>query len=240
MRNVDSPFDFFEFDGKPSTDFGAMIFSHGQYSDPEPNESDVQIPGMNGVLHFWDGSFKEVTVSYSVIIKNEDPMAVREKINRMRAWLLSKRKYCRLQDTLYPDYYRMAIYKGKTKIKYSGNEQIVGCEIEFQCKPQMFLKSGDVPINMTNDSILYNSTDFIAMPLIRVYGSGSILVNGTTVSITDVSGYADIDCELQEVEGYNDKTTLQDGEFPVLVPGESKIRYTGFSRVEIFPRWWTL
>lgn len=240
MHNIDSPFDFFEFDGKPSSDFGAMVFSHGQYSDPEPNESDVQIPGMNGVLHFWDGSFKDVTVSYSIIIKDKDPMRVREKINRMRAWLLSKRKYCRLQDTLHPDYYRMAIYKGKTSIKYSGNEQMVGCEIEFQCKPQMFLKSGDVPINITNDSILYNSTDFIAMPLIRVYGSGSISVNGTTISITDVSGYADIDCELQEVERYNNKTTLQNGEFPVLVPGESKIRYTGFSKVEIFPRWWTL
>lgn len=242
MRNYfNSFFNFFEFDGRPSTDFSVMVFSHGQYSDPEPNETETRIPGMNGVLHFWDGTFSDVSISYSVMVKGKDAIEVREKVERMRAWLLSKRKYCRLQDTLHPDYYRMGIYSGKSDVEYSENEQMGKLQIEFQCKPQKFLKSGEIPIILTSaSSVLYNSTDFVAKPLIRVYGSGTITIAGISVSVTGVSGYADVDCELQEVEGYNDKTTLQNGKFPVLDPGESQISYTGFSRVEISPRWWTL
>lgn len=242
MRNYfNSFFNFFEFDGRPSTDFGVMVFSHGQYTDPEPNETEERIPGMNGVLHFWDGTFSDVNISYSVMVKGKDAIEVREKVERMRAWLLSKRKYCRLQDTLHPDYYRMGIYSGKSDVEYSENEQMGKLQIEFQCKPQKFLKSGEIPTVLTSSSsVLYNNTDFAAKPLIRVYGSGTITVAGISVSITGVSGYADIDCELQEVEGYNDRTTLQNGKFPVLDPGESQISYTGFSRVEISPRWWTL
>lgn len=241
MRNYfNSFFNFFEFDGRPSTDFGVMIFGHGEYADPQPNESEVQIPGMNGVLHFWDGTFSDVEVAYSVMVKGETAIEVREKVEHMRAWLLSRRKYCRLQDTFHPDYYRMGIYKGKSDVEYSENEQMGKLEIEFQCKPQKFLKNGEIPVTLSSTSVLYNSTEFTAKPLIRVYGSGTITVGDTSVSVTDVSGYADIDCELQEVEGYNDKTTLQNGKFPVLNPGETQVSYNGFSRVEIFPRWWTL
>ena len=241
MRNYyNSFFNFFEFDGKPSTDFGVIVFSHGQYSDPEPNESETRIPGMNGVLHFWDGTFSDVKIVYSVMVKGNNAIEVREKVEHMRAWLLSKRKYCELQDTLHPNYYRMGIYKGKSDVEYSENEKMGKLEIEFKCKPQKFLKDGEIPIRITSPFVLYNNTNFVAKPLIRVYGSGTITVGGKSVSIAGVSNYADIDCELQEVEGYNDKTTLQNGEFPVLNPGETQITYSGFSKVEISPRWWVL
>lgn len=238
---LNSFLNFFEFDGKSSLDFGVMVFSRGAYSDPEPNETEERIPGMNGVLHFWDGTFSDVSIQYSIMVKGETATEVMEKVEHMRSWLLSKRKYCKLRDTLHPDYFRMGIYKGKSNVEYSGNQKMGRLKIEFQCKPQMFLSDGEIPIVLnTHSCTLYNNTDFDAKPMIRVYGSGTITINEISVAVTEVSGYADIDCELQEVEGYNDKTTLQDGKFPVLSPGESQIDYTGFSKVEVTPRWWTL
>lgn len=241
LNYFNSHFNFFVFDGKPSTDFGVMVFSHGAYSDPEPNESETKIPGMNGVLHFWDGSFSEITETYSVMVKGSNVVDIREKVERLRAWLLSKRRYCRLEDTLHPDYYRMGIYKGKSPVEYSGNEQMGKLEIEFKCKPQKFLKSGELPIEASNGAVIYNGTEFASKPLIRVYGtSGSINVGGVSVSINGISGHADIDCDLEEVAGYNDKTTLVNGKFPVLNPGQTNISFSGFSKVDVYPRWWTL
>lgn len=239
MRNYG--FDFFEFDGKPSTDFGMMLFSHGSYSDPEPNETEERVSGMNGVLHFWDGTFSEVTETYPMIVKGKDGTEIREKVEELRSWLLSKRQYCRLCDTLHPDYYRMGIYKGKSPVRYSQNEQMGSLEIEFQCKPQKFLKSGEIFETIPNNTVIRNNTHFTALPLIIVYGSsGSLTVGNITMSITGINGSATIDCELQEVPGYNDKTTLANGKFPVLNPGNTTIRYSGFSSVKIAPRWWTL
>lgn len=235
-------FDFFEFDGRPSTDFGVMVFSRSQYEDPEPNESEVQIPGMNGVLHFWDGTFSEVSISYSVMIRGDDPLFIREQMERFRSWLLSKRKYCRLEDTLNPNYYRMGIYKGRSEVRYSGNEKMGKMEIEFQCKPQKFLKVGDTAISITSSPVtLYNPTDFSSKPLIRAFGvAGSVTIDSVTISLTGVSGHADIDCETEEVPGYKSKTTLQNGKFIQIPAGFSQVSFTGFTKLEIYPRWWTI
>ena len=257
MRNYfNSFFNFFEFDGRPSTDFGVMVFSHGQYSDPEPNETETRIPGMNGVLHFWDGSFKDTTVTYSIIAKGEDAIEVREKIERMRAWLLSKRKYCRLEDTFHPEYYRMGIYKGKTQVKYSENEHMGGCEIEFQCKPQMYLRTGEIPITVTQNIDTYNQTNYTAYPMLRLYGtagqSGNFSIIGSRrleiiVSIPS-NGYIDIDTESGEAyvgnTSYNSNVTFHSTntwlEFPQIEPGNNHVEMSNLSQAIVTPRWWTL
>ena len=62
--------------------------------------------------------------------------------------------------------------------------------------------------------------------------------------MTGSTAYADIDCELMEVyEGsssLNNSTTLTNGEFPVIDPGEAAVSFTGFSAIEITPNWYTI
>ena len=73
---------------------------------------------------------------------------------------------------------------------------------------------------------------------------GTVTVNGTPVTVTGCKTFADIDCELMEVyEGTasrNGTTTLVNGAFPELDPGENAVSFTGWSRVEITPRWWSI
>lgn len=256
MRNYfNSFFDFFEFDGRPSTDFGVMVFGSGAYSDPEPNETEVKIPGMNGVLHFWDGSYGEVTVSYSVMVKGIDAIQVKEKVERLRAWLLSKRKYCRLRDTFHPDYYRMGIYKGNSDVEYSQNEQMGKLEIKFKCKPQKFLINGDLPIRYEANGRIYNPTDFTASPLIHLYGTANVgaafnISANQQINLTfPDSGQMIIDTELGEAydtdgTNLNNKvsfsTTNIAQDFPKIAPGDSAVLMWNVTAVEITPRWWTL
>lgn len=256
MRNYfNSFFDFFEFDGKPSTDFGVMVFSHGEYADPEPNESEVRIPGMNGVLHFWDGTFSDIKITYSVMVKGETAIEVREKVERMRAWLLSRRKYCRLQDTFHPDYYRMGIYNGKSDVEYSANEQMGKLVIEFQCKPQKFLVSGEMPIHYSQNGLIFNPTDFTANPLITLYGSagasgafnikGGQSVNfifpasGTIIIDADISEAYDVDgTSLNANISFPSTNTKKD--MPRIDPGENSVLLFNVTKAVIVPRWWTL
>lgn len=258
MRNYfNSFFDFFEFDGRPSTYFGVMVFSHGQYTDPKPNETETRIPGMNGVLHFWDGTFEDITETYSVMVRGENELDVRERLEQMRAWLLSKRQYCRLQDTLHPQYFRMGIYKGGSDVEYSDNGRMGKMTVEFQCKPQKFLKSGDEFITIpASNTQLYNDTAFEAKPLIRVYGTANALaaINIQRTVRTEIrikipdEGYADIDTDLGEAycgtKNLNSSLSFEahntDKKFPTLVPGANYVLYASVRTLQIKPRWWTL
>jgi phage-related protein len=38
----------------------------------------------------------------------------------------------------------------------------------------------------------------------------------------------------------NRNSVLIISDFPVLVPGDNEISFTGFTKVEITPRWWVL
>lgn len=258
LRNYcNSFFNFFEFDGVPSTNFGVMIFGDGSYEDPEPNESEERIPGRNGVLHFWDGTFKDIKVTYSVMAKGEDALEVHEKIENFRAWLLAKRKYCRLQDTFHPDYFRMGIYSGKTKIKYSENERMGGCEIKFNCKPQKFLRDGDVPITVTANTVLSNFTPYTAKPLLHFYGTAGVSAafNIQTIKSRQINfqiptgGQLILDVEDGEAylpDGTNANNLIvyassnTDMKLPELVEGNNNVLLSNLSKVEITPRWWTV
>jgi phage-related protein len=88
---------------------------------------------------------------------------------------------------------------------------------------------------------VYNPTLFDAKPLIRVYGKGSITVNGETMEWSGSSEYVDIDCDIQDCYymGANMNNYVT-GDFPVLSPGDNVIAFTGSTSVRITPRWWIL
>jgi phage-related protein len=113
--------------------------------------------------------------------------------------------------------------------------------LTFNCKPQRFLRSGEYSIPVTSGATVYNPTLFDAKPLIRVYGKGSITVNGETMEWSGSSEYVDIDCDIQDCYymGANMNNYVT-GDFPVLSPGDNVIAFTGSTSVRITPRWWIL
>lgn len=232
---------YFTLDGKTSRSFGLYISGSGAFNAPERAVETLEVPGRNGNLIVDQGRFKNVTQSYKAFI----PKDFAVNAEAVRAWLLSKTSYRRLEDTYNPDVYRMARFAGP--ISWNVRALCAGGEAEllFDCKPQRFLKSGESKLTITQQTMLQNPTSFPALPLLTVYGSGagSVQIGDQSIAISSISDHVLIDCELQDAyKGSENKNgTISLSEFPSLDPGTTEISFSGgVTKIDLIPRWWTL
>lgn len=232
---------YFKYAGVSSLTHGILIDSHGSYNTPERDYESIEIPGRNGELTIDHGRYKNVDVTYKCGIG----VGFHEHINDFKAWLMSQIGYQRLEDSYNPDYYRMA------RVKSAPNPDvflkgIAGTfDVVFDCKPQRFLKSGETTQTFTSGGSITNPTRYTALPLVRVYGTGTVRIGAVTIVINSASSYTDIDCEIQDAfrgaVNCNGNITLSSGGFFTLVPGYNYVSVSGsISQVIITPRWWTL
>lgn len=224
--------------GRNLADFGVYISGEGTYNAPERSITEEVVPGRNGSLIIDNGRYQNIEVSYPAFIIRDFP----RNMAGMRSYLASLRGYSRLEDSYHPDEYRMAALSGGLDVKTSGYMNREGkFTLTFNCKPQRFLRSGEYAIPVESGATVYNPTLFDAKPLIRVYGNGSITVNGETMEWSGSSEYVDIDCDIQDCYymGANMNNYVT-GDFPVLSPGNNVIVFTGSTSVRITPRWWIL
>jgi phage-related protein len=170
-------------------------------------------------------------------------------INQVAEWLHSASGYARLEDTYEPDYYRMAYYSESVSFENLFNEA-GKATLNFICKPQRYLKSGETSISFTEEGTIQNGTRFSSSPVLKVTTDntqGSVSIGNHTITIKAGAGTdpITIDCELQDAwSGTTNKNPfiiLTDGEFPVIDPGTQTITFDGgVQSVEVTPRWWTV
>ena len=236
-------------DGKSSEDFNVYISGGGTYSSPERSFDEVEIPGRYGVIFLYDGNYKNIDVTYHAWIgKLERTDDVDRDFRALRSFLMSRSGYVRIEDTYHPDEFRIGAYNSSIDASVHETMQAVEFDMTFSCKPQRFLKKYyDIPIEYTSSGqIFYNDTFFDAKPLIRVYGTGTFVVNGTSVIINTASSYTDFDCELQEAykdtlaTNCNGKITLTNAKFPYLSPGDNSITWNGPTKIILYPRLFNL
>ena len=65
-------------------------------------------------------------------------------------------------------------------------------DLTFSCKPQQYLKSGERRQILTGSGTVYNPTLFDARPLLRIYGTGQVIIGDVTVTVTECDEYTDI------------------------------------------------
>lgn len=227
------------YDNKSLADFGLYISGHGTFNAPARRVSYVSVPGRNGNLTLDEGAYENIEVTYVSYI----PEGMKLNTEGLRNFLMTKAGYRRLEDTYHPDEYRLGRYVQGLEVEPSQMHVAATFSLVFDCKPQRFLKEGELAIEVTNGSILFNPEDMTALPLIRAYGAGTFNINGYAGTIGSGAAYTDIDCESQEAYmgtvSRNSDLTLVNG-FPKLTPGDNNITFSGFSKVEITPRWWRL
>lgn len=233
--------DFFIFDGVSSADFNVIVDSAEVFGKPAVGLSTVKIPGRSGDLLIYDNRMENVNVSYQC----HCDYRFRSRFDNLVMELASRRGYKRLEDSVYPGHFRRAYFQGPIGAKLLRTYRAGSFKVDFKADPRKFLKSGDIPVTFTSAGTIYNPTLFDAKPLIRCYGTGgTVTVGGIPVTVTGCSSYVDLDCELMEAyEGStsrNATTTLVNGDFPALAPGSNAVSFSGFSRVEIIPRWWQI
>jgi len=233
------------FNGVSSADYDIQVENPPGYDTPEKDYEIIHIPGRNGDLAIDDGSYKNVVRQYNIAVgstrKHYAMLA-----NSISKWINSTSGYVRLEDSYEPDYYRLALYReGRSLSNIRG--QAGRTVINFDCKPQRFLKSGDTSVTVvTSGQKLVNPTGFVALPTITVYGSGAAIlgIGGYNITISEIDVSLTINSDIQDVYkeavNKNDTVTLTSG-FPVLSSGENEISFTsGITSVVIVPKWWTL
>jgi len=231
----------FAYNGKSSQEFMVNISGGDTWRKPAPIMETITVPGRNGQILNFTGSYENVDVPYHCGIGGDFDARYTAFIN----WLLSSPGYHQLEDSYHPDVFRMAAVSSVgdpslTKLNRAGE-----FDISFNCKPQTFLKSGEKKHIFTAAGSLHNPTLYASKPLIRVFGTGILTIGSETVTITTSGGYTDLDSELEDA--YRDSTNcngnieLNGDHFPVIPAGRQGVSFTsGISRVEIVPRWWQL
>lgn len=234
---------WFTYDGQTSRDFGVYISGMGTYNAPMRDQTKVSIPGRNGDLTIDNNRYENIEVSYPAFIFSDFDA----NVAAFRNFLLKEPKYRRLEDTYHPDEFRMARYAGGFTADVIDTHRAGEFELVFDCYPQRFLKVGEKKVEVSTGDSLLNRWEQTALPLVRVYGNGTLTINGVAIVIADNAGsYIDIDCDLQEAykdtlaTSKNANITLSNGVFWSLPEGSSSITISGLTKVEIAPRWWIL
>jgi phage-related protein len=228
------------FNGIELSRFCATISGSKSFSGPERDMEFEHVGGRNGDLTIDHGGYLNVETTYHVGIKKP----VVQNMNALKRILLPNKGYKRLEDSWSPDEFRLAVYKGPFIPDVKVRLLISELDLTFNCKPQRFLKAGELPVEYeTTGSSIYNQYDEAALPLVRVYGTGYLSIGGETIQIREADEYTDIDCELMDAykgsTNCNGKIQCSSGEFYHLDPGNNGIEWTGdITRVIITPRWW--
>lgn len=234
----------FWFDGKCSADFGIVASGVNVFNAPERDVEKVTVPGRDGDLILDCGSLKNISVQYPISFSRDFP----ERAAAAKNWLLSAYGYRRLTDSYDPECFRLAAFSGPIDFDTPFKSRTGESTLTFDCKPQLFLKSGEYPQRFIVPTVLFNSY-FPSLPLIHVYGTGdgTITIGDITVQLFSMVDTITLDCDLQDA--YRERNGILENlnghisapEFPVLQPGPNKITWSGgVERVEIIPRWWTL
>lgn len=231
------------FNGKALSDFGVQVKGESVYNSPERDIENISIPGRNGDLTIDNGRYKNISVKYPAYILKDFKQA--SYFDAFRAFMVSNIGYKRIEDTYHPEEYRIGKLSASITPEVFERGNAGTFEVEFDCKPQRYLKDGELAIELTANSGLMNYTLYEAKPLLRVYGVGTFSVAGVSVTITSANTYTDIDCDLMDAfkgsTNCNGNIVLNSGSFPTLPSGESQIVLnTGITKIEITPRWWTL
>lgn len=239
------------FNGESSRDHGIVIEKYPETVHPAKRGEGYQIMGRSGTYYHETGCYENVIQPYGIAIREGRFRRADLRSNDIAAWLLGSSGYCRLEDSFSPEEYRLARFAGPMNI-----EQILGlygrCTLEFDCKPERWLKSGEKALNIKTTASVYNPTIFAAKPLIKITSSSNMIVKINNVLFMTITTSEEltavIDCEEMTVRhpvgvSLMNKTTFANewNEFPTLEPGMSTFTLTGNETVfEVIPRWWTV
>lgn len=240
--------EYLVFNGKSSLDFETWISGTGTFDSPERDVENISVPGRSGDLIVDNKRFLNVSVTYPAFIVKD----FKANFDALKAFLLAEPGYHRLEDSYHPEHFRLAQFKGAIRPDMRALNRSGSFDLVFDCKPQRYLKSGEKQISLApgvNDPArIKNPTLYDAMPLLRIYGTGTLDIDGQSITITQADGYTDFDCDLMNAykdtpaASRNQYVSTSTTESIVLKPGINNFILTasGITSVIVAPRWYTI
>lgn len=194
----------------------------------------TEVEGRDGALtRFLGYEDLKFTLNFNILFQND----IKQKLREIKG-LLSVAKTLTFDDS--PNFF----YKVK-QAQISDTETIIKSSgvfsVEFVCEPYEY-ETSETKSYTTNSFAITNNTTTTALPIIKIYGSGTVVlnINGKGITLNDLTSDITIDSELQEA--YSGLTTNMNGnmsgEFPILRTGNNTITLTGsVTKTEIKNNW---
>lgn len=163
-------------------EYDVYISGDAVFNSPARDVEMIEIPGRNGAYALDKRRYKNIDVTYPAGLGTKNEAEFRRKIEDLRNALSSKVGYQRLEDDYNGEEYRLAVYKSGLDVNptmlRAGQFDIV-----FDCKPQRFLKIGEIETPVSSGGVITNPTLFDSQPLLRVLGYGKITVNTSDIVV---------------------------------------------------------
>lgn len=221
----------------------AIIASAPHIIRPARKTTVTVIPGSNRESVKMEDAWESYDQPYTLFVGDGSEDSIQDALSEI-ARRLYKTGYQVLEDDYEPDIFRLAYFNGPFDVenRYTRAGKF---NISFRCRPERYLNSGASPVNVNSGDVLVNPTNYNALPLIRIAGSGSgtLTVGGVVMSFTGLVDYLIVDSDQMDVYRLRteNKNDLMTGDFPVLLPGNNTVAFDGgIQSVTITPRYWVI
>ena len=152
------------YNGKNSlTDFNIYVTGSGSFDAAELDYDRYEIAGRNGDLIIPKNRYKNIQVSYPAFI----PKAFMNGVQSVRNWMRSSKVYARLEDTYDVNHFRMGLANGVQSFEPANRNDASNFQLNFNCRPERFLKSGETPLTIQPESHSY-SGDIVSFETVAV------------------------------------------------------------------------
>ena len=227
--------DYFIWNGTDCRDYGIHVTEQPPITIPAERSTQTNVPGRSGSLTTLEGDdvYDDLLLTAECFIT--DPA----RIPLIAGWLKGSGTVT-FANRL-GGYYKARIANQIPFEKVMKGRPHCTFSVNFRCFPFWYQENVQDITLTTSGRYITNPGNVYAEPVITIYGSGDIalIVGGTIVELTDVSGSITVDTEIKEA--YKGIALLNDhmsGDFPVLKPGSNAVSWTGtVTKVVVRPNW---
>lgn len=207
------------FGGINSADFGIYIGGEGVFNAPKRAVEMVTVPGRNGDIAIDQGHYENIEVTYSAFNYEEDLATFAKNLSDFRNAIASQVGYQRLTDTFHPDEYRMAIYTAGLEIdpiKYNTASEF---DLKFDCKPQRWLTSGEIPVTIGE----WGATKTASGEIVTIESEGGEAAKSLVVTLEPIqSGSGDPSPDnVRPISGRTEVVTHRTGKNKLYIPDQT-------------------
>lgn len=214
---------WFEWNGTRSTDYGLYVSEQPPITRPVERVSYITVPGRSGALTKTEGAdvYDDLVLTAQCVMKDGS------RIADITQWLKGS-------GTVEFANRQGGVYRARVSNQIPFEQVMRGrenrnCAIVFRCKPFWYVKNEPL-VTLSASGSVTNEGSVYAEPIITVTGTGdgTLLVGGTIIELSGLSGTMTIDTELMEAyRGDESLNAHMSGDYPRLEPGINGISWTG-------------
>ena len=213
-----------------SLDLGLYMERCPERISPKRRDETITIPGRQGVLVTTDGTYESYIKQAEFIVRDTSRLDAICSHFKGSGWLTfsnepDRRYKARVSNTI-----TLAHVIGKIK----------RFPVEFEVQPFAYERNPKI-ISKSDPFGIVNPGTFESEPIITLHASGdvSLLINGKTITLSDITETVTIDSETMNV--YSGSVSMNNnmaGDFPIFNVGNNSIFWTGnVAKVEVQPNW---